>query len=103
MTPPSENQETQLPLSEKDEPFSQEETDTLEMVAEKGKERSLARQFKLGSNLLYVCTGLMAGCVLLSLFSLESEMLDKGFDAFRLIIMTVLGYVFGAGKAGKED
>ena len=100
MTPLSDEREIELPLAGQEAPLSGEMTDTLDAVRE--RETYRAKQFRLGSKLLYVCIALMAGCIGLSLWEPEGELLDKGFDAFRLIVMTVLGYLFGTNTTTAE-
>lgn len=54
-------------------------------------------KFRLGSTTLSWCIALMFLCVLLALWQPGNELVKSGFDGFRLIVMTILGYVFGAG------
>lgn len=99
MTALSDEREIELPPE--GETFSDEMTDTLDAVREKESYR--AKKFRLGSMLLYVCIALMAVCIGLSLWEPEGELLDKGFDAFRLIVMTVLGYLFGTNTTTEKE
>lgn len=58
-------------------------------------------KFRLGSTTLSWCIALMFLCVLLALWQPENELVKSGFDSFRLIVMTILGYVFGASPKGQ--
>lgn len=58
-------------------------------------------RFKTGREVLYISIGAMAGMVLLDLvasiaWEAERDMIEGAFEAFKLITMTVLGYIFGS-------
>ncbi len=42
------------------------------------------------------CLFLMLLCILLSLWKPNNELIKNGFEAFKLIVMTILGYIFGS-------
>ena len=54
------------------------------------------RRFNLGSSLLGWCIFLMMVCICLSIWNPENELIKNGFEAFKLIVMTILGYMFGS-------
>lgn len=57
-----------------------------------------SRKFALGSSMLGWCLFLMLVCILLSLWKPDSELVKSGFEAFKLIVMTILGYIFGSNN-----
>ena len=60
------------------------------------------RKFNLGSATLGWFIGLMVVCILLSLLQPDNELVHSGFEAFKLIVMTILGYIFGSNTT-KHD
>ena len=76
-----------------------------------GCRRSLRRlRLQNGMAVLFVAMGSMIALVILDvIFSLESAaertLIGNAFEAFKLIAVTVLGYIFGANrsKTGTED
>lgn len=54
------------------------------------------RKFSLGSSTLGWCIFLMFACVILSLWYPDNTLVQSAFDAFKLIVMTILGYIFGS-------
>ena len=54
------------------------------------------KRFSLGSATLGWCIFLMFLCIVLSMFKPDNELIRSGFEAFKLIVTTVLGYMFGA-------
>lgn len=58
-------------------------------------------RFRLGSTTLSWCIALMFLCVLLALWQPGNQLVKSGFDGFRLIVMTILGYVFGTNSKGQ--
>ncbi len=76
-----------------------------------GCRRSLRRlRLQNGMAVLFVAMGSMIALVILDvIFSLESAaertLIGNAFEAFKLIAVTVLGYIFGANqtKPGSED
>ena len=79
--------------------------------AAEGCRRSLGRQrLHNGMAVLYVSMGSMAALAVLdTVFSLgggaERPLIRNAFEAFKLIAVTVLGYIFGANQAktGPEE
>ncbi len=55
-----------------------------------------SRKFALGSSMLGWCLFLMLICIVLSLWYPNNELIKNGFEAFKLIVMTILGYIFGS-------
>ena len=72
-----------------------------------GRGRSLRRlRMRKGLAVLYASMGAMAALAILdAVFSMtgaaERELLGSAFEAFKLIAVTVLGYVFGANQTEK--
>ena len=56
------------------------------------------RRFSLGSSMLGWCLFLMFLCIVLSFWFPQNELLKNGFEAFKLIVMTILGYIFGSNS-----
>ncbi len=61
-------------------------------------------RFFTGRTVLFIAMGAMAIMVLLDIFvshSLEetSDLIENAFEAFKLITMTVLGYMFGSNSS----
>ena len=71
--------------------------------------RSLRRlRLQNGMAVLYVSMGAMAALVVLdAVFSAggvaERALVGNAFEAFKLIAVTVLGYIFGANQTGSEE
>ena len=59
-------------------------------------------KFTLGSSTLGWCIFLMMLCVIISLWHPDNELVKNGFEAFKLIVMTILGYIFGSNNT-KHD
>lgn len=88
-TPPAITSEEDAPLN------SLQETDEL------SKEKNAINQmdklkFSLGSSTLGWCLALMMLCVVLSLGWPDNTLVQNAFEAFKLIVMTILGYIFGS-------
>ena len=72
-----------------------------------GCRRSLRRlRLQSGMAVLYVAMGSMVTLVVLDVvFSMtgaaERALIGNAFEAFKLIAVTVLGYIFGAEQSGK--
>lgn len=62
------------------------------------KETMDLKKFGLGSATLGWCIFLMFLCIILSLWFPEHELVKNGFEAFKLIVMTILGYIFGSNN-----
>ena len=71
--------------------------------------RSMRRlRFQTGLAVLFTAMGAMVVLVLLDvLFSMRSAaertLIGNAFEAFKLIAVTVLGYIFGANQTAKPD
>lgn len=72
-----------------------------------GCRRSMRRlRFQTGLAVLFTAMGAMVILVLLDVFfSMRSEaertLISNAFEAFKLIAVTVLGYIFGANQTAK--
>lgn len=53
------------------------------------------KKLSIGSSALGWCIALMFFCVIISLFKTDNELVKDAFEAFKLIVLTVLGYIFG--------
>lgn len=60
------------------------------------------KKFSLGSATLGWCIFLMLLCIVLSFWKPDNELLKNGFEAFKLIAMTILGYIFGSNSSKQE-
>lgn len=60
------------------------------------------KKFQLGSATLGWCIFLMMACIVLSIWRPDNELIKSGFEAFKLIVMTILGYMFGSNSS-KSD
>lgn len=68
-----------------------------DLSLEKEKDVSLdIKRFSLGSATLGWCIFLMFFCITLSIWKPDNELIKSGFEAFKLIVMTILGYMFGS-------
>lgn len=96
MMPQSEK--TSNNFSRRGPPFSDDDGKSDDELAKDthAKEDIDWRKLSIGSSTLGWCVFLMFLCVVISLFVPENEMLDSAFEAFKLIVMTVLGYIFGS-------
>lgn len=97
--------------SEEDIPFSTETVTEAIPKPRKTADKSLSKtddltkfRFETGRTVLYVSMVVMAAMVLLDLleaYRLEttSDLIKSAFEAFKLITMTVLGYIFGSNSS----
>lgn len=97
--------------SEEDLPFSTETVVEAIVKPRKAADKSLSKtddltkfRFETGRTVLYVSMAVMAVMVLLDLleaYRLEttSDLIKSAFEAFKLITMTVLGYIFGSNSS----
>ncbi len=91
---PEITEEQDVPFNPEDMPDFSEKKDTLAT-----KDAPLDRmKFKLGSNMLGWCLFLMMICVFISLWKPDNTLVNNAFEAFKLIVMTILGYIFGTNK-----
>ena len=57
-----------------------------------------------GMAVLFTAMGGMMALVLLDVFfTLRSELVSNAFEVFKLVTVTVLGYIFGANQARSTD
>ena len=57
-----------------------------------------------GFAVLFTAMGSMMALVLMDVFfTLRSELVSNAFEAFKLIAVTVLGYIFGANQTRNRD
>lgn len=86
-------------IKEEDTPFVEKDTNQSDNLLSKDthtKEDVDWKKLSIGSSTLGWCMALMFACVIISLFNSESELVSNAFEAFKLIVMTVLGYIFGS-------
>ncbi len=96
-------------FSEEDAPFDTEfkepnstKPDSLLLKETPARDSVDLKKFALGSSMLGWCIFLMFVCILLSFWNPDNELLKNGFEAFKLIVMTILGYIFGSNST-KQD
>ena len=70
---------------------------------EAAEERFFIRRFNwkklsISAYILLGCIGLMFLCVILSLAAPEATLLNEAFEAFKMIALVVLGYIFGTNS-----
>lgn len=86
-------------IEEEDAPFienhGKDKDRTLSKETDAKQELDLIR-FSLGSATLGWCLFLMSMCVIISLWNPDNALVNNAFEAFKLIVMTVLGYIFGS-------
>lgn len=85
--------------SEEDTPFPERNTIPTHSTPEELKETQTSmedKKFSLGSNILGWCLGIMLVLVFLSMFQNDNALINNAFEAFKLIVMTILGYIFGS-------
>ena len=88
--------------------MEEQKSATAEQVTD-GCRKSLRRlRLQNGMAVLFVAMGSMIALVILDvIFSLESAaertLIGNAFEAFKLIAVTVLGYIFGANQTAKPD
>jgi len=106
-TPPEIVSEEDIPFDSnttkdtKDE-ISVQKPEDISLSAEKLAKDLDSLKFTLGSSTLGWCIFLMMLCVIISLWKPDNELVKNGFEAFKLIVMTILGYIFGSNNT-KHD
>lgn len=103
---------TQLPEAEKALPeiLVEEDTPLFKTADDGNADKTLSKEtptnqpmdvkkFLLGSSTLGWCIFLMLLCIILSLWFPDNELVKSGFEAFKLIVMTILGYIFGSNNS----
>lgn len=98
--PPSEK-ETPVILEEEEQlpPWGKDKEDLSLQNVRMEKVPLATRKFQLGSATLGWCIFLMMVCVFLSIWKPGNELIKSGFEAFKLIVMTILGYMFGSNNS----
>ena len=91
--------------SEEDIPFLPKSDDpTLGKEDDINKEITRFR-YHTGGKVLYISMAAMGAAVALNLIcsicKVENELITNAFEAFKLITMTVLGYIFGSNASNK--
>ena len=71
---------------------------------ERGR-RSMGRvRFETGTAVLFAAMGSMLLLALLDVFfTMSSDLVNSAFEAFKLIAVTVLGYIFGANHTKTDQ
>lgn len=92
---PEITEEQDVPFNLEDMPDFSEKKD---IITTKDAPNLDLMKFGLGSNMLGWCLFLMMICVLISLWKPDSTLVNNAFEAFKLIVMTILGYIFGTNK-----
>lgn len=96
-TPPDILEEEESP------PFHESEKQRPPLSKEDGAGGPIdLKKFSLGSTTLRWCILLMFLCIVLSIWNQDNELIKSGFEAFKLIVMTILGYIFGSNSANRE-
>lgn len=80
-------------------PWNRGEEDDALPKARKANLPIETQKFHLGSATLGWCIFLMMVCIVLSIWNPDNELIQSGFEAFKLIVMTILGYMFGSNSA----
>lgn len=95
--PPKILSEEDVPLNEPPVGLSLTDKSSDDLSKVKDTPGSLdIRKFSLGSTTLGWCIFLMFVCVVAAIWKPDNELVKNGFEAFRIIIMTILGYIFGS-------
>lgn len=102
---PSDEKKPPEIMGEEDEPFDSDFDQGHEVKADKSLSKEIdaeremnLKRFALGQNILGWCIALMFFCVILGCINPDNNIVSAGFDAFRLIVMTILGYIFGSNS-----
>lgn len=101
--PPSEKA-TQEILSEEEAlpPWNKDDEDPALPKVKRPNIPMETKKFQLGSATLGWCIFLMMACVGLSIWKPDNELIKSGFEAFKLIVMTILGYMFGSNSSQSD-
>lgn len=103
MTKQSEKDPLEITEEEENAPHRPADGESPALRKEKGAEPPLDFQkFSLGSTTLGWCILLMFMCIVLSIWNPDNELIKNGFEAFKLIVMTILGYIFGSNSAKRD-
>lgn len=85
-----------------DQKTSAHQTKNTPMSMKKSAKDMDLKKFSLGSATLGWCIFLMILCILISLCSPDNELVKNGFETFKLIVMTILGYIFGSNNTKSQ-
>ncbi len=103
MTQQSEKEPPEILEEEEIAPRKSEDENSPALRKEKGADSPLdLRKFSLGSATLGWCIFLMLFCIFLSIWKPDNELVKSGFEAFKLIVMTILGYIFGSNNSNED-
>lgn len=91
---PVVDQEEDVPLHSESGPSRSRSEDLSQL--ESLKDKMNWKRLNVGSTTLYSCIGIMTGCILLSLCHPDNTFIETAFDAFKMIAVSVLGYIFGS-------
>lgn len=88
-------------IAEEDVPFQKEATYSSNNAEDLSTEESIDtklnwKKLSIGSSAFGWCIFLMLVCVILSMISSENDLIRDAFEAFKLIALTVMGYIFGS-------
>lgn len=104
----SESRPMNQPPNQEEEPaaYPREEYEE-ELEDEAAEERFFIHRFNwkklsISAYILLGCIGLMFLCVVLSLAAPESVLLKDAFEAFKMIALVVLGYLFGTSAINRH-
>lgn len=101
MTQQSEKSVPEI-IEEQDAPFNLEDTydssEKKDIIKAKDAPNLDLMKFGLGQNMLGWCLFLMILCVFISIWKPDNTLVNNAFEAFKLIVMTILGYIFGTNK-----
>lgn len=86
---------------EEDVPFQKENGGPDHAMEDLSAEENINDKFNwkklsIGSSALGWCMFLMLFCVVLSMISPENDLIRDAFEAFKLIALTVMGFIFGS-------
>ena len=88
-------------VMEEDVPFQKENGGPDHAMEDLSTEENINDKFNwkklsIGSSALGWCMFLMLFCVVLSMISPENDLIRDAFEAFKLIALTVMGFIFGS-------
>ena len=88
-------------VMEEDVPFQKENGGPDHAMEDLSTEENINDKFNwkklsIGTSALGWCMFLMLFCVVLSMISPENDLIRDAFEAFKLIALTVMGFIFGS-------
>lgn len=64
-------------------------------------------KYRIGKAVLYIAMGAMAAFVFVDIYAgykaMSSDLIERAFEAFKLITTTVLGYMFGSSNSKNSE